>query len=351
MRGIQSILVISVLLLAACRSPLVEETEPAPVVCKETFQRKSAAMKVVGFYPSYKHEVLAPAAIDWEKITRVVYAFALPSPTGVPDVSGLTRVGELVENAHAHGVEAYLSVGGGGGSSAFPIFAARAANRRRFVVGVRDYLGTHCLDGVDIDWEAWSIDGSGRPIEAEMDDLVALLTELGDELRPLGLGISIDVYGSNWGGRHYRDAVHALVDEVQVMAYDFSGPWSPPGPHSSFEQAIGTGSTASSTGLAYWVGYRGWPKSKILLGVPFYGRDFDVKQGEGIAWRDILTRYPEAHLSDRVANIYYNSPATIEAKTRHVVENGYAGMMIWELSHDTPQGDFRLLEALSSAAR
>lgn len=343
-------LLASCLLLAACRSPLVEQEEPDPVVCRVPFQRKPVDTKVVGFYPSYKHENLAPSAIDWGRITRVVYAFALPTATGVPDVSGLTRVGELVQHAHARGVEAYVSVGGGGGSSAFPIFAARSAARRRFVVAVRDYLGTHCLDGVDIDWEAWSVDGSGRPIEAEMDDLVSLLSELGDELRPLGLGISIDVYGGHWGGRHYRDAVYPLVDEVQVMAYDFSGPWSLPGPHSSYEQAIGTGNTSASTGLAYWEAYRGWPKSKILLGVPFYGRDFDVNQGEGISWRDILLRYPEAHLTDRVANIYYNSPATIAAKTRYAVDNGYGGIMIWELAQDTQEGEFRLLEAVSPTA-
>ena len=324
--------------------------EPEPDVCTDTFQRKSFAHHVIGFYPAWKHDVLPVAELRWDMLTRVIYAFAIPRPNGTLDLGDLTQVDALVAAAHARGVEAFLSVGGGAGSDNFPILAADADARRTFVLGIRDYLSAHCLDGVDIDWERWTKDNNNVPLASEKANLVAVLEDLRAALSPAGLKISIDVFAANWFGQHYDDAVHPLVDYVHVMGYDFSGPWSAPGPHASFEQAIGSGSNVSATGLAYWTQYRNWPKAKTILGVPFYGRDFDDNGGVGIAYRDIVARYPQAPDTDRVANIYYNGVQTLTDKARFVVDNGYPGVMIWELAHDTRDAATSLLYALDRVA-
>ena len=70
-------------------------------------------------------------------------------------------------------------MGGGAGSGNFPIMAADEDARRRFVLGIRDYLGAHCLDGVDIDWERWTKDGNNVPVASEKANLVALLERYG----------------------------------------------------------------------------------------------------------------------------------------------------------------------------
>ena len=321
-----------------------EEAQPA---CDSTFERKPFNTHVIGFYPAWKHDVTPVSQIRWELLTRVIYAFAIPSADGSLDVSQLTQIGALATAAHAHGVEVYLSVGGGGGSEGFPILAANEESRRNFVQTVRQYLEAHCLDGVDIDWEHWTKDGANRPVASEKAGLVALLQELRAELN--GSEISLDVYPGDWFGRHYED-VHPLVDYVHVMGYDFTGPWSAPGPHSAFEQAVGTGSDVSSSGLAYWTNYRKWPKSKIVLGVPFYGRDFDDNGGVGVAYRDIVARFSEAPNMDRVANIYYNGVQTITDKTRYVVDNGFTGVMIWEIAQDTRDSATSLLHAIDGIA-
>ncbi len=329
-------------------------TEPAglePTVCTETFEPKQFDHEVIGFYPSWKHGVLPVSRIRWDAFTRVIYAFGLPTPGGQLRISDLTQVETLVREAHAHGVEVYFSVGGGAGSDAFPIMAADPSSRRQFVFEVVDYLGTHCLDGVDIDWESWTKDGDGNPDLAEMQNLVSLLTEMREALNEGGLQLSLDVFASDWFGRHYSDALVPLVDQIHVMGYDFSGPWSSPGPHSSYEQAIGAGADRSATGLAYWRAYRGWPIEKTYLGVPFYGRDFDVGGGAGIAYRDIVAAHPDAPDSDRVANIYYNGVATIEAKTHYVVNNSYPGVMIWEIAHDSEDENISLLSAIDRVVR
>lgn len=129
------------------------------------------------------------------------------------------------------------------------------------------------------------------------------------------------------------------------MAYDFSGWWTGPGPHSSYEDAIGSGSDEVSTGLAYWVNYRGWPKEKILLGVPFYGRDFD-DNGKSISYRTIASQFPEAPEYDQINNIYYNGKETIRRKATYIVENQFSGIMMWELAHDAPEDSISLLNVI-----
>jgi len=317
-------------------------TEP---VCKEPFTPKSFTHNVVGFYPSYKQEVLPIVEIKWDKITRVVYAFAYPDEDGSLDVSALTQTEELVSTAHAHGVEVYFSVGGGAESGNFPVLAADKDKRNTFIKEVRHYVFAHCFDGVDIDWEHWSGASSNKVIHNESSALVTVLKELQEDLAPYNKKISIDLYGSDWGGKHYYDEVYTYADYLQVMAYDFTGSWSGPGPHSSYEDAIGSGSGQWSTGLAYWINYRDWPKEKIVLGVPFYGRDFD-QNGKGIAYRDIVSQFPEAPGFDQVNNIYYNGLETIQRKANYVIDNKLSGIMIWELAHDIPEDSISLLHAI-----
>ncbi|MDE2826956.1 MAG: glycoside hydrolase family 18 protein [Bacteroidota bacterium] len=330
---------IFVLAVAGCSSAVEEEPYSA---CD--FERKATEHQVIGFYPGYKHDVLPISQIRWDMLTRVIYAFAIPETDGSLNVAHLTRLDSLVQTAHANGVEVYVSVGGGGGSSNFPVFAANESTRGNFVRTVRQYLTENCLDGVDIDWEEWNKDNANIPIASEKAAFMSLMKELRSELD--SWGISLDVYPGDWFGRHY-DEVYPLVDYVHVMGYDFSGPWSAPGPHSSYDQAIGTGSDASATGLAYWVNYRKWPSGKIILGLPFYGRDFDVNGGRGVAYRDIVARFPNAPGMDRVESIYYNGRQTIADKTQYVVDNGFPGVMIWEIAHDTHDPMTSLLQVIN----
>jgi GH18 family chitinase len=317
-------------------------TEP---VCQEPFTPKSFTYHVIGFYPSYKHEVLPISEIEWDRITRVVYAFAYPNADGTLNVDALTQTEELVSTAHAHGVEVYFSVGGGADSDNFPVLAADKKKRNTFIKEVRHYVFAHCFDGVDIDWEHWSGASSNKVIDKESSALVFVLKELQEDLAPHDKKISIDLYGSDWGGKHYYDEAAVYADYLQVMAYDFSGSWSDPGPHSSYEDAIGSGSGQWTTGMAYWINYRGWPKEKVVLGVPFYGRDFD-QNGKGIAYRDIVSQFPEAPGFDQMENIYFNGLETIQRKTNWVIDNQISGIMIWELAQDIPVDSISLLQAI-----
>jgi chitinase len=314
--------------------------------CISTFIPKSYNFQVVGFYPSWKTDVLKISSIPWEKLTRIVYAFAIPNADGTLNTGDLINTGRLVAAAHAKGVEVYFSVGGGDGSRNFPVLATNEKSRNRFILEVRQYVFENCLDGVDIDWEYWSGYVNNTVVPAESNALVTLLKDLKKELAPFNLGISIDLGASDWGGKYFFNEIPDYVDHLMVMSYDFSGSWTAPGPHSSFTDAIGSGNDISSTGLAYWVNYRGWPKQKVLLGVPFYGRDFDNQGGMGIDYAQIVNLSPGAYLLDRVNNVYYDGIKTMADKSQYVVDNHYSGIMIWEITQDTQVDSTSLLNVI-----
>lgn len=342
-------IIISAVFLASCN----KDREPDDIyldkpLCSEVFIPKSAQHKVVGFYPSWRYNSLPVSEIEWDKYTRIVYAFATPNPNGSLNTSDLTLTSQLRDTAHAHGVEVYFSVGGGDGSTNFAWITTEQEYMKRFINEVTQYVFEYCLDGVDIDWEYWSGYRNNSVVQSESTGFVYIMMSLKEKLKPFNKGISIDVGASNWSGAHFYTDVVQYIDDIQVMCYDFSGPWSAPGPHSSYEQSIGSGSSISSTGLAYWINYRKWPKEKILLGVPFYGRDFDNGGGEGITYSDILKLSPEAYKYDRINNIYYNGIETVARKARYVVDNKLSGIMIWEIGQDSGVDSTSLLNAIDN---
>lgn len=317
-------------------------------LCTEIFIPKSTQRKVVGFYPSWRHNSLPVSDIEWDKYTRIVYAFAIPNADGSLNTKDLTLTSQLRDSAHAHGVEVYFSVGGGDGSTNFAWISTEQEYMKRFINEVTQYVFEYCLDGVDIDWEYWSGYRNNSVVQSESTNFVYIMQSLKGKLKPFNKGLSIDVGASHWSGVHFYTDVVQHIDDIQVMCYDFSGPWTSPGPHSSFEQSIGSGSSINSTGLAYWVNYRRWPKEKILLGVPFYGRDFDNNGGEGITYSDILKLSEDAYLKDRINNIYYNGVGTMAKKASYVVDNGYSGIMIWEIGQDSRADSTSLLNAIDN---
>ena len=155
--------------------------------------------------------------------------------------------------------------------------AARPENRAAFVSScidmfVRGHLapgvgGGRLFDGFDIDWEF--------PTAADIDNYVALLQEFRRQLDALHAGLKLSVALAPGLGRYQGldfKATADLVDEVNVMNYDYNGPWS----HTTGILAPLYGlsgdplheNTIDSTIQAYE--QAGVAPAKMLLGIPFY---------------------------------------------------------------------------------
>jgi GH18 family chitinase len=108
------------------------------------------------------------------------------------------------------------------------------------------------------------------------------------------------------------------------------------------------------------------PRSKFINGLPFYGRD--RRTGDPKTYAEIAPAAVKALGKARVLELepyrpdrdevalgqgvqYYNSRATIYHKTRMALEQGYGGVMIWEIGQDAQPLDRRgsLMRALQSA--
>ena len=101
-----------------------------------------------------------------------------------------------------------------------------------------------------------------------------------------------------------------------------------------------------------WSEIRGVPKEKIILGVPFYGVHFVSAEtpvgATHMPYKEILTNYPneQATEKDEIGLLFYNGKPTMRAKAGYVNDNGYGGIMIWAISHDSPNKEESLLQVL-----
>ena len=295
-----------------------------------------AESKVVAYVPNWVDLAALAGTIDYGKLTHINIAFENPTNAD-GDLSFSTKNEALIAKARANGVKVLVSIGGGSASGDKVLLARYVdllseARRAGFASRLSAYVTRHGFDGLDVDIEGPSING----------DYGTFIHELAALLRPKGKLLTAAL-SKGYGGSKVPDSVFEDFDFVNIMAYDGAGYWAPgsPGQHSSLEFA--------RSNVAYWLG-RGLPKSKAVLGVPFYGYGF----GEAFRKRDysyssIVAAFPGAENADQVGNtIWYNGIPTIKAKARYVVEQGLGGVMIWSLDYDV-KGERSLLSAIHQA--
>ncbi len=271
--------------------------------------------RVVGYFPTWSG---SPDQLQYSGLTHVMYAFLLPTASGgltaIP-ASGDARLADLVRRAHGSGVKVLVSVGGwnDGDDSAFRDLAAGADTRAAFTQNLVTFVDAYGLDGVDIDWE---FPDPG----AESANFTTLMQALSDALHARGklLTAAVLAWGATAAG--VRSDVFPTMDFLSIMAYDLGTP------HSSYSAAV--------TALDYWSSGRGLAREKLVLGVPFYGRN---AAGAARTYRQLVQADPAASGKDESAGFYYNGTATIRRKTDLALDRG-SGVMIWELSQDADGG-------------
>ena len=255
---------------------------------------------------------------------------------------------------------------------------AQPEDRRAFVTScVNIFLRGHfapgitepgIFDGIDVDWE--------YPQQQDADNFRQLLQEFRrqmDAVHP-GFRLSIAVGPSPRMEPGTDFAVIAsLVDQVGVMNYDYNGPWSSttgflaplyPDPRRQSGSIEGSITAYETAGV---------PRQKLLMGLPFYGYEWTgvnaadhglFQTGHGVegdrpyryirslvrpssAYRDPQTREP--WLFDGMNFWTYDDATSVSYKASYAAQHHLGGVMIWELSEDTAQGE--LLRAADCALR
>ncbi|KAF2459697.1 putative class V chitinase [Lineolata rhizophorae] len=324
------------------------------------------------YYPNWHvYRNQPPSSLKLDVISHLFYAFAWVKPDGtvylsdewadtqmpVDNTTGCLR--SFAELKRKHSVlKLILSVGGGGkGSDNFAAVAQRPEAREQFAKTARDLCLTYGLDGIDVDWEHPSNPAEGAAY-------VELLARLRAYLPPPRFTLTTALPAGAWALRHIDlGAAARQLDLVNVMAYDFSGPWTATAAHHAqlraapSDQGQGPPQPSGLDAVAYLTA-GGVPPAKILLGVPCYGRSFLAASRPGAAYsghggHDGVFEYRElprpgaAEHVDGAAGaafcvggddagglVSYDNVATVRMKADWVKEAGLAGLFYWTATGD-----------------
>jgi chitinase len=294
-----------------------------------------AQPKLVAYVPNWVELKTFSESIDYAKLTHINIAFENPiNERG--DISFHAQNAVLIEKARANRVKILASLGGGSVSSNDVLMKRYfdligPMKRTAFAAKLADYVVEHGFDGLDVDLEGPAINHDYGPF---VENLSRALKSKGKLLTA--------ALSRGYGGSRVPDQVLERLDFLNIMAYDGAGHWNPnvPGQHSSMEFA--------RSNVAYWV-KRGLPRSKAVLGVPFYGYGFgDAFRKRGYSYAGIVSTYPGAEHKDQAGStIWYNGIPTIKAKSQYVVDEELGGIMIWSLDNDA-KDERSLLAAIYS---
>jgi len=281
--------------------------------------------RIVGYIPEYRSDCVA--SLDYSALTHVVASFLEP---GSPSDS----LKSIVSYTKSQGVSVFVAIGGGGADIPTWLTRMSAENAEASAQSIVDSALELGVDGIDVDLEGDLVMGGSYN---------SFVATLASKARANGLGLSAAL--AKWTcSQAISDDTLALFDFVNLMAYDYRGPWDTSEPLSDFSSF-----DVAQNELDYYIDSRGLPGNKVTLGVPFYGYDFsDKSHVTAFTWAEIANSHPEQADNDEFQGKYYNGRATIFAKAQMAKARG-AGVMIWELGQDVPSGEYSLLRQIKSA--
>ncbi|WP_244929568.1 glycoside hydrolase family 18 protein [Nocardioides sp. W7] len=272
---------------------------------------------VTGYYAGWFWEGhYGPTDVDFDAMTHLVLGRVTPGggdvfggePGDIVEAGGQTfhepspwspykpdSVEEwMVDEAHRHGTEALLMLGGD--AEAGMGFVASSADdvRADFVRNLVDYLVEHDYDGVDVDWEncfgglAWEC-GIDITEDEAVRRLLALLLEIRAEMatRPRyatdpgiitfpGYALNLNWLEPGDKAKQWQADVANRVDQFNLMSYGIGTTWNKDGWSSWFSGALDGASRENGTPISIHSSIEayvrtGVPRSRLGMGIGFYG--------------------------------------------------------------------------------
>lgn len=231
---------------------------------------------VLGYYGVGESKFMPPDTVPWELLTHVCFAFGTIGSDYTLNITqdALVIMESTFSAAVAHGVKPILSVGGWGyGSSMYSEMVASNETRATFIESLHDFVDQYNISGIDIDWEypgRASDDGVPYNETTDVPNYLIFLEELREEFGT-NLTLSAAVAALN----PFDDDVSGFAeyfDFVCMMFYDFAAG---SGFNDTASDAPLYGSPSIVQGVEAW-NAAGMPSSKMVFGLPSYGRSFTL---------------------------------------------------------------------------
>lgn len=251
------------------------------------------------------------------------------------------------------------------------------ANRNNAIKNILDLLINSSYDGLNIDFEY-----VGDPDQSTRNNFSIFLKDLSSECKKIKpfCTIDIDIFGDTADKIRLWDlaTLNPYVDHVIVMAYDYyrksstkAGPVAPLTGACINSQTENCLDQDISTNLAKIL--KLVPSEKILLGIPFYGYEWQTasedfmantypKTGSLATYQRIksifenpkvtsisakwsigtFSPYLVYHEDNNIYQIQFENAQSLEYKMKLVKDANLGGVAIWALGYETPHTDIWL---------
>ncbi len=181
------------------------------------------------------------------------------------------------------------------------------------------------------------------------------------------------VSAGSWLGQWYDYTfLKTYVDWFGCMTYDFHGEWSGHTGHNSPLFSPGNDQCGSvDTACDYLIETRGLPKDKVLIGIPFYGKEFNANRLYA-PFTGSVTSYNYAYIKGLIGNgwtrywddvskvpfllnnsmtklMTFDDTVSVRLKCEFVLENNLHGVIIWALGQDLLTFTQPLLETVGNS--
>ncbi|KAI1918123.1 Chitinase 4 [Ophidiomyces ophidiicola] len=278
----------------------------------------------------------------------------------------------LLKKQYRH-LKVLLSIGGWTYSANFTA-AATPEGRQTFARSAVKLLADCGFDGIDIDWEYPKNDTEAQHYVSLLQETRAALDEYASQHAP-GKHFALTI-AAPCGSVQYSVLRMAEMDPYldfwNLMCYDFAGSWDSVAGHManvfpSQEAPKSTPFSADAAISAYISA--GVHPSKVVCGLPLYGRAFENTDGPGApyqgvgegSWENGVWDYKALPQADSEEHndaqlmaswsyapgarkmISYDTPDIAKKKAEYIRNRGLGGAMWWELSGDHPLGSDRSL--------
>ncbi len=271
---------------------------------------------VAGYLPWYGF-----VNFDFDALKHIdrVYYFSL-----APDANGnyamedkhLQYIQQLKNEISDSETELFVVVGGWYESETIFTMAKDAIKTQTYVDSIVQFCVENKLDGIDLDWEAY-------PCAVPEVDYLNLIDLFSIKLHANNLKFTVAVAASHY---NLSAQIKDKVDQINIMSYGI------------LDQ---NGNQVPMSMLKGWLdnfSITGIPGSKLIVGVPFYAkRPYDASDDSprAITYSYIVKQSWPENTENKYGKYAYNGRALIQTKTNYLRQNGYFGIMAWELSQDT----------------
>lgn len=376
-----------------------------------TFQSEASGFKRVCYYTNWSE---SRAVVDFRfhlkehldpfLCTHLIYAFANINPTELR----IERVYSSEDDGKVPGsgfmfdftalkkknpkLKTILSIGGEH-SGEFQLIMGSDKNIKTFAQNIYIYIRDRNFDGIDIDWE--------YPGAIYKNEFVIFLKELravfaaeakqtGNEEKSISIAGAPGI--SNIETSYNITEIVKYVDFINVMAYDYSGPWSHKTGFMAPLYSRSSDKSFDQTLSQNWTMNKylelGAPPEKLVMGIHGAGSSFTLANNSNHGIGDAVSgggekgpllkfagrlAYPEICKMRKEETVYdeeqkqkytyygsqwvgYEDPDTILMKVQYAINNNFSGVMFWSLDLDDflgshcHQGKYPLLSVVKKVS-